>query len=81
MEQAGRKAVLPARVAISTERKKIEGMREALGEGKADVAAENNKNTKEKIPRVCKRGVTEHRVSVSMIAQEHIQHKRERRKS
>jgi len=61
MERAGRKAVLPARVAISTGNRKIEDMRGGLAGGKADVAAEANKNGKEKISRICKRGVTKHR--------------------
>jgi len=67
MEQAGRRTVLPVRVAISTERKKIEDMQGGLAEGKADVAVETNKNNKDEIPRICEHGVTEQWVAVSKI--------------
>jgi hypothetical protein len=60
MERGGRKTVLPVKVAIFTEPKKIEDMRGALAGGRADVAVETNKNSKEKIPRICEHEVTEH---------------------
>ena len=59
MERAGQKAVLPVRAAISTEPKKIEGLRGALAEGKADVAAETKKNNKDRILTICEQEVTE----------------------
>jgi hypothetical protein len=81
MEQVGRKTVLPVRVAISIEHKKIEDMRGALAGGKVDVAVETSRNNKGKILRICKGGLTETAVAVTTVTQEQIQCERERRKS
>lgn len=67
MEQVGRRTVLPVRVGISTGRKKIEDMQGGLAGGKVNVAAETNKNNKDKIPTICEHGVTEQWVAVSTI--------------
>jgi len=64
MDRAGRKTVLPVRASISEERKKIEDLRGALAVGKADVAAETNKNNKDRIPTIGEHGVTEQWVAV-----------------
>jgi hypothetical protein len=45
-EQVGQETVHPAKVATSTEQKKIEDMPGRLEEGKADVAAEPNKDNR-----------------------------------
>jgi hypothetical protein len=57
MEQVGRKTVLPVRVAISIEHRKIEDMGGALAQGKVAVAVETNKNSKKGTPRICKDGL------------------------
>jgi hypothetical protein len=67
MERAGRRTVLPVRVTISIERKRIEDMPGALAGDKADVAVETNQNNREKIPTICEHGVTEQWVAVSTI--------------
>ena len=59
MEQVGRRTVLPVRVGISRGRKKIEDMQRGLAGGKVNVAAETNKNNKEKMPTIYEHGVTE----------------------
>ena len=54
MERAGQRTVLPVRATISAEHRKIEDMRGALAGGKVDVAVETNKNSKEKMQRICR---------------------------
>ena len=80
MEQVGRRTVLPARVGISTERKKIEDMQGGLAGDKVNVAVETNKNNKDKIPTICEHGVTEQWVAVSTIPREYIQCKTRKEK-
>jgi len=67
MEQVGRRTVLPVRVGISTGRKKIEEIQGGLAGSKVNVAAETNKNNKDKILTICEHGVTEQWVAVSTI--------------
>ena len=82
MEQAGRKTVLPVRAAISTGRKKIEDMQGVSVGDRVNVAVETNKNSNEKMPGICKHGLTDQWVSISTITSRiHPILERERRKS